>query len=214
MFDLSTIVLFSMTSFLLAITPGPDLFYIATRSITQGRSAGVVSAIGVHTGIFMHTLAAALGLSALIAISGLAFNSIKYLGAAYLIYLGIRTFLTQENNGDESLPQEITSVGLSRVYYEGIVTNVLNPQVILFFLAFLPQFVDSSSSHASFQIILLGLLFIVVTFPVDASVGLLAGKLIGIDFALTIFWNFCGVGILPAQIMQLKYSLAYIWELV
>lgn len=137
--DLTTLLLFSVASLLLAITPGPDLLYIATRSLTQGRSAGVVSAMGVHTGILVHTLAAALGLSALVATSALAFSVVKYLGAAYLIYLGIRTLMSKEESFDVKIGERKT---LSNVYLQGIVTNVLNPKAILFFLAFLPQFVN------------------------------------------------------------------------
>ncbi|MGL4611318.1 MAG: LysE family translocator [Trueperaceae bacterium] len=174
--DLTTLLFFSGASLLLAITPGPDLLYIATRSLTQGRSAGVVSAMGVHTGILVHTLAAALGLSALVATSAVAFSIVKYLGAAYLIYLGIRTLMSKEENLTIEVGERKT---LSNIYLQGIVTNILNPKAILFFLAFLPQFVNPERGSIPLQIAFLGIWFIVVTFPVDAGVGLLGGYLGG-----------------------------------
>jgi threonine/homoserine/homoserine lactone efflux protein len=174
MIDPTTLLLFSAASFLLAITPGPDLLYIATRSLTQGKRAGVVSAMGVHTGVLVHTLAAALGLSALVATSALAFSIVKYLGAAYLVYLGIRTLLSKE----ETLKIEMGErKNLSSIYYQGIITNVLNPKAILFFLAFLPQFVHPEKGSVPLQILFLGMWFIVVNFPVDAGVGLLGGTI-------------------------------------
>lgn len=174
MISLTTIGLVSLTSLVLAITPGPDMIYIATRSIAQGRSAGIVSALGVHTGVFVHTFAAALGLSALIAASALAFSIVKYAGAAYLIYLGVRTLLSNP----ETL--EVTSnerSKLGEIFRQGLITNVLNPEVVLFFLAFLPQFVDPAAGNATTQIFLLGLVMVVVTLPVDIAVALLGGKL-------------------------------------
>lgn len=174
MLSLSTVLLFSLAAILLALTPGPDLLYIATRSISQGRNAGICSALGVHTGVLVHTIAAALGFSALIAASELAFNIVRYAGAAYLVYLGIRTIL------DKSGPLDIEITNRSRlteIFYQGLMTNVCNPKVILFFLAFLPQFVDPSKGHVPLQLFLLGCLMIVVTFPVDLSVALLGGTI-------------------------------------
>jgi threonine/homoserine/homoserine lactone efflux protein len=174
MIDLTTLLVFATASFLLAITPGPDLLYIATRSLTQGRAAGVVSAMGVHTGVLVHTLAAALGLSALIATSALAFSVVKYLGAAYLIFLGLRTLVSK----DEALTIEVGEhKRLSSIYYQGIITNILNPKAILFFMAYLPQFVNPEKGPVTLQILFLGVCFIVVNFPVDAGVGLLGGSL-------------------------------------
>ena len=173
MFDLTTIGLFALASILLAITPGPDMIYIATRSIAQGRDAGVVSALGVHTGVLIHTFAAALGLSALIAASAVAFSIVKYAGAGYLIYLGIQTFL------GKSATLEIKSTArakLSEVFYQGLLVNLLNPKVILFFLAFLPQFVDPSQGNVKLQLLTLGILFIVFVLPIDMGVGLAGGQ--------------------------------------
>lgn len=152
------------------------MIYIATRSIAQGRSAGVVSVLGVHTGALIHTFAAALGLSALIAASAVAFSIVKYAGAGYLIYLGIQTFLSK------SQMLEIKSTArakLSQVFYQGLLVNLLNPKVILFFLAFLPQFVDPSQGNVKLQLLTLGILFIVFVLPIDMGVGL-AGSQFGI----------------------------------
>ena len=174
MISLTTIGLFAAASLVLAITPGPDLLYIATRSVAQGRSAGVVSALGVHTGVLIHTFAAALGLSALIAASATAFSIVKYAGAAYLIYLGLKTLLSKEDTL-EIRPTDRSK--LTKVFYQGLITNVLNPKVILFFLAFLPQFVDPAQGNIALQLILFGLLLIAVTLPIDISVGLAGGAI-------------------------------------
>ncbi len=172
MLSLATIGFFSLASIILALTPGPDMLFIATRSMAQGRSAGIVSALGVHTGVLVHTLAAALGLSALIAASAAALSIIKYAGAAYLIYLGLKTMAGRA----ETLA--LNSADFSRlrqIYFQGLITNLLNPKVILFFLAFLPQFVDPSVGHISLQLIFLGVLMVMVTLPIDLGVGLAGG---------------------------------------
>lgn len=174
MFDITTIGLFALSSILLAITPGPDMVYIATRSIAQGRSAGVISALGVHTGVLIHTCAAALGLSALIAASAVAFSIVKYAGAVYLIYIGIQTFLSKPEKFQIESTERAT---LSAVFYQGFLVNLLNPKVILFFLSFLPQFVNPARGSVSLQLFLLGILLIVVTLPIDIGVGLAGGQL-------------------------------------
>ena len=171
MIDPTTFILFLVASMLIALAPGPDMLYILTRSVSQGRSAGVVSALGVHTGVLIHTLIAALGLSALIAASALAFSVVKYLGAAYLIYLGIRTLFTKEDNLTVA---DTPPVKLRRAYLQGIVTNLLNPKIILFFLAYLPQFLDVQGNTVT-QTLLLGVLFVVFTLPVDVGVAFLGG---------------------------------------
>ncbi|MBE9043030.1 LysE family translocator [Pleurocapsales cyanobacterium LEGE 10410] len=149
------------------------MIYIATRSIAQGKSAGVVSVLGVNAGILIHTLAAALGLSALIAASAVAFGIVKYFGAAYLIYLGIQTFLSKS----ETLEIRSTArAKLSQVFYQGLLVNLFNPKIILFFLAFLPQFVDPSWGRVNLQLLLLGILFVAVTIPINIGVGLAGGQ--------------------------------------
>ncbi|MGF1588482.1 MAG: LysE family translocator [Pleurocapsa sp.] len=174
MFDITTVGLFGLASVLLAITPGPDMIYIATRSIAQGRNAGIVSALGVYAGILIHTLAAALGLSALIAASAVAFSVVKYTGAAYLIYLGMQTFLSKP---EKLLVKSTMHAKLSQVFYQGLLVNLLNPKIILFFLAFLPQFVDPTQGSVKLQLLLLGILFVVLTLPINIGVGLVGGQL-------------------------------------
>jgi threonine/homoserine/homoserine lactone efflux protein len=173
MLTLTTIGVFCLASIVLALTPGPDMLYIAARAVAQGRGAGMVSALGVHTGVLVHTLAAAVGLSALIATSAAVFTLVKYAGAAYLVYLGIKTIL---GNGESLTLDGAPRARFRVIYYQGLITNVLNPKVILFFLAFLPQFVDPAQGNISLQIITLGLLMVVVTLPVDLAVGLAGGS--------------------------------------
>lgn len=173
----SSLVLFLIAALVLALAPGPDLLYITTRGLDQGALAGLISALGVHTGVLIHTIIAALGLSTLIASSTVAFALIKYAGAAYLCFLGLRTFLTW-HEASVSCPQHsISGTALRKVFYQGVITDVLNPKVILFFLAFFPQFVDPASASASIDMFLLGLVFVAVAFPIDAVVGLFAGNI-------------------------------------
>src|SRR6266487_4957889 len=136
MLSWSTLSFFITAALIMVFMPGPNTLYIIARSIQQGRMAGFVSSLGVQTGTLFHIGAAAFGLSALLLSSVLAFNAVKYAGAAYLIYLGLRTLLTKEKG--ESKP-EIQQASMSRVFYQGVVVNLLNPKTALFFLAFLPQ---------------------------------------------------------------------------
>src|SRR5262245_57466906 len=136
--DPSSLWLFAAAALVLAVTPGPAVLYIVTRSVSQGRLAGVVSCLGVAVGGMVHVLAAAAGLSVVLATSALAFNIVKYAGAAYLVWLGIQK-LTRAPRPDAEASAEPHS--LLRVFREGVVVNVLNPKTALFFLAFLPQFV-------------------------------------------------------------------------
>src|SRR5262245_24275692 len=135
----SSLSLFIAAALILVFMPGPNTLYIIARSIQQGRGAGIVSSLGVQVGTMIHIAAAALGLSALLLSSALAFNVVKYAGAAYLIYLGVRTLLT---NDSLELEQAIQKADLRHVFYQGVVVNLLNPKTALFFFAFLPQFID------------------------------------------------------------------------
>ncbi|MEI7554641.1 LysE family translocator [Candidatus Chlorohelix sp.] len=154
--ELSTIFVFMAASLTLNLVPGPDMLYVIARSVGQSRRAGLVSALGIGGGIVVHTLLLACGLSALLISVPVAFEVVKYSGAAYLLYLGIKTLITKENLSlNKALPQE----KLSRIFRQGVVTNVLNPKVALFFLAFLPQFTDPSKGSAFWQILFLGMLF-------------------------------------------------------
>jgi len=164
---------FAVASLALLIVPGPSVLYIVTRSIDQGRSAGLVSVLGIHTGSVVHVAAAALGVSAILASSAVAFGIVKYVGAAYLIWLGIRT-IRERHQERPSAPVRDRSLG--RVYAQGVVVNVLNPKTALFFLAFLPQFVDVSRGAVTAQIVILGLTFILLGFVSDGSYALVAAR--------------------------------------
>jgi threonine/homoserine/homoserine lactone efflux protein len=147
----------SAAAILLAI-PGPAVLYIVGRSIGQGRNAGFVSALGIGVGTLVHTAAAAVGLSALLVSSATAFNVVKYLGAAYLVFLGIQRLRSRESLGAAS-ENGVARAPLSRVFGQGIVVNILNPKTALFFFAFLPQFIDPARGHVATQIASLGVLF-------------------------------------------------------
>jgi len=171
----SAIALFCLASLALAVVPGPAVTYIVTQSIDKGRRAGLVSALGVASGGLVHVGAATLGLSALIASSATAFTTVKLVGAAYLIVIGIRRILSSE----EDTEVQVVPTPHRRLYVQGAVVNVLNPKTALFFLAFLPQFVDASRGSVAGQVALLGVLFVVIAFTSDAMYALLADLLAG-----------------------------------
>jgi RhtB (resistance to homoserine/threonine) family protein len=153
---------FLLASLLLWLTPGPDTMYILARSVSQGRRAGLLSGCGIGAGLLVHTAFAALGLSALLATSALAFNVVKFAGAFYLVYLGIEALrkrpATLKPNGVPTAPAQ--RVGW-QVFRQGVLTNVLNPKVAIFFLAFLPQFVDPEAGRGPLSFLFLGMLFVV-----------------------------------------------------
>jgi threonine/homoserine/homoserine lactone efflux protein len=153
--------------------PGPNTLYIIARSIQQGRMAGLVSSLGVQAGSLFHIAAAALGVSALLLSSALAFNAVKYAGAAYLIYLGVKTLLTR---GKLAETKTVESQSLSRAFYQGVLVNLLNPKAALFFFAFLPQFVDAGRGSITTQIIFLGSIVMVLGALSDSIYALLAGS--------------------------------------
>jgi threonine/homoserine/homoserine lactone efflux protein len=155
--NFASLGLFMAAALVLLITPGPAVLYIVARSIDQGRRAGLVSMLGVHAGTLVHVAAAAAGLSALLAASAMAFSVVKYLGAAYLIFLGVRRLLDRTTSVTSPRPQRRH---LRRAFLDGVVVNVLNPKTALFFLAFLPQFVMTARGDAGAQILGLGLLFV------------------------------------------------------
>src|SRR5437867_9894661 len=160
---------FLLASFLLWITPGPDTMYILARSISQGIQAGVLSALGIGCGILLHTTLAAFGLSALLAASATAFHVVKLAGAAYLIYLGVQALRA---SGRLATP-EIAAASPWRIFRQGVLTNALNPKVAIFFLAFLPQFVNPAAGLGPVPFLLLGGLF--VSGGTLWSLGLAAG---------------------------------------
>jgi threonine/homoserine/homoserine lactone efflux protein len=148
--------LFVLSGLLLNITPGADTLYIVGRATTQGARAGAVAALGIGAGCIVHTLAAALGLSAILATSATAFAIVKWIGAAYLVYLGVTLLLARSARASAPAPSRAS---LGRVFAQGFLTNVLNPKVALFFLAFLPQFIDADAPHKALAFLLLGAIF-------------------------------------------------------
>ncbi|MEO0468205.1 MAG: LysE family translocator [Bacteroidota bacterium] len=160
MFGIINFGAFIMAGILLNLTPGADTMYILGRSISQGKRSGVFSALGIASGALLHCLFAALGLSVLLAQSALAFAVVKYAGAAYLIYLGIKLTRSASNGVMDLLTIEESSVSLRKIYFSGMLTNVLNPKVALFFLAFLPQFIDPAYADSVWPFLLLGLSFV------------------------------------------------------
>lgn len=172
---LSYWLVFFSAAFALNISPGPDLIYILSRTIAQGRKIGIASSLGVCTGALVHVGAAALGLSAVLATSAVAFSLVKYIGAAYLVYLGIKAFRSAGTHG--GLPQH--SVGNAKpwtAFKQGVMIDVLNPKVAIFFMAFLPQFVRPGSGHPTIQIVILGMLVIMVAMVVEAAFVMAAGQ--------------------------------------
>jgi RhtB (resistance to homoserine/threonine) family protein len=158
MFGIHDFGLFLAAGILLNLTPGPDTAYILGRSIAQGREAGIASALGICVGSIFHTCAAALGLSAILATSAVAFGAIKLLGGAYLIFLGIKMLLDRQRH--LNLPSSFSRRTAAAAFRQGVFTNVLNPKVALFFLAFLPQFIDPASNMKVLAFLTLGLTFV------------------------------------------------------
>jgi threonine/homoserine/homoserine lactone efflux protein len=157
MFGIHNFSVFLITGIILNLTPGPDTFYILGRSMAQGRRAGIASVLGISTGSLIHTSAAAFGLSAVLAASASAFFAVKLAGAIYLFYLGARMFFSRAPQA--AIPAAFTSSGFFAIYRQGLLTNVLNPKVALFFLAFLPQFIAANSPAKCAAFITLGLSF-------------------------------------------------------
>ena len=174
--DPSTLALFCLAALALAVVPGPAVLYIVAQSVDQGRLTGFVSALGIGVGGLVHVLAATIGLSSLLASSATAFTIVKYAGAAYLLFLGIRRLLTRETVENEILRAPRSR---RRVFVDGVVVNVLNPKTALFFIAFLPQFVDPDAGAATLQIFALGLIFVVIALGSDSLWAITAGTLGG-----------------------------------
>jgi threonine/homoserine/homoserine lactone efflux protein len=164
--------LFVAASVVLLLTPGPAVLYIVARSVAQGRAAGLVSVLGVHRGTIVHITAAAVGLSALLVSSALAFALVKYLGAAYLVWIGVRTLMAKDPDLEApSMPAE----PLRRAFRDGFLVNLCNPKTAIFLLAFLPQFVDPAGGALHGQILVLGLTFMVLGIISDGMFALAAG---------------------------------------
>ena len=174
MFHIQNLYLFFIASLLLNLTPGNDMIYVASRSVTQGVKAGIISALGIFFGCFVHILAAVLGLSLILAKSVVAFEVIKFIGAGYLIYLGIKALITKADfdKQDRKLPH----LNKWKLLKQGMITNALNPKVALFFLSFLPQFIQAGSSLYKMQLLFLGVWFAVQGTFVLIMVALLLGR--------------------------------------
>ncbi|PSH67189.1 MULTISPECIES: LysE family translocator [Phyllobacterium] len=170
--DLTMWGLFVGASVVLLLTPGPAVLYIVARSVEQGRAAGLVSVLGIHLGTIVHITAAAVGLSALIVSSALAFAIVKYVGAVYLVWIGIRTLMASDF--DPHAP-EVPAEPLRRVFRDGFVVNLFNPKTAIFFLAFLPQFADPARGALHWQILILGLTFMGLGIISDGIFALAAG---------------------------------------
>ncbi len=174
MIDTSRLIFFMSAAFALLITPGPAVLFIIARSVDQGRLAGIASVLGIEVGSLVHVTAAAFGLSAVLMSSALAFELVKYLGAAYLIYLGLHKLLVNEEVGPERSAPRLPR---SRLFYQGFIVNLFNPKTALFFFAFLPQFVDRSQGSVTIQILTLGMIFMGMAVCSDSMYALLAGTL-------------------------------------
>jgi threonine/homoserine/homoserine lactone efflux protein len=174
MIEFSQLYFFIGAALALLLVPGPAVLYITARSANQGRLAGLVSVLAIETANFLQAVAATLGLSAILLSSALAFDVVKYLGAAYLIYLGLRKLLISEEVKESG---EIKSESLSRIYWQGFVVNMLNPKTALFYFAFLPQFVDPTKGNVTAQTLFLGALFVGMAFITDSLYALLASSI-------------------------------------
>jgi threonine/homoserine/homoserine lactone efflux protein len=174
--DSTSLWLFSLAALALLAIPGPAVLYIVVQSAEQGRRVGLASVAGVHLGTLVHVAAAAAGLSAIIVASALAFSVVKFAGAAYLVYLGIRKLLTR----DERVPLERGRESLQRAFARGAMVNVLNPKTAIFFLAFLPQFLDARRGAIWSQALVLGFVFVGLGFVSDSLYALAAGSAAGL----------------------------------
>jgi threonine/homoserine/homoserine lactone efflux protein len=172
MLDPHRFVLFFAAAFVLAVTPGPGIFYVLARSLAGGRREGILSSLGTFVGGLFHVFAAALGISAILAASAMAFHTVKYAGAAYLIYLGIRMIRTR------NAELEATSSGpRQNAFRQGILTEALNPKTALFFLSFIPQFIAPAAGHVFVQFVILGTISVALNTTADLAVVVLAAPL-------------------------------------
>ena len=172
--ETSTLALFAVAAVTLLVIPGPAVLYIVTRSVDQGRAAGLASVCGVHVGTLVHVAAAALGLSALLVSSATAYDTVRWLGAAYLVWLGVRPLLARDEDLPAAPGPDARRPGLRRIFAQGVVVNVLNPKTALFFLAFLPQFVDTSRGSVPLQVVVLGVAFVLLGLLSDGAYALAA----------------------------------------
>lgn len=174
--DPSVLLLFAAATMALLVVPGPAVVYIVTRSVAQGRTAGLLSVLGIHAGTVVHVAAAALGVTVLLAASPVAFTVVQYLGAGYLVYLGVQKL--RQRHDAEPAAEPVVESG-ARLFGQGVLVNVLNPKTAMFFLAFIPQFVDPERGWVPLQMVLFGVGFIVLGILSDGAYALLASMLSG-----------------------------------
>lgn len=183
MLDITNFGLFIISVFFLSVTPGPDMAYVAGQSVANGRRAGIISATGVALGSCTHTVASAIGLTALIATSPVMFSVIKHAGAGYLIYLGCKLILgtlrEKETKSIENIQIE-KQISLYSLLLKGFITTLTNPQVLLFFISFFPQFVIPSGENHTLSFIILGFSYAIVTFLTDSTFAIIAGSAAGV----------------------------------
>lgn len=195
---------FISAAVLLTLMPGPDILFVITQSITRGRKAGMVFAAGLCTGLIAHVTAVSLGISVLLMSSPLAFTILKFAGAAYLLYLGVKAFLARHQNHFSLATDNAVS---GKLYRKGILMNILNPKVILFFLAFFPQFIDREIGNPIPQMLFLGLIFMIQAFLIFSLMAILADRLarglmqepkiaLGVNVAEALIYGVIGISIL------------------
>ena len=178
MFDLDQLILFVAAAFLLAVTPGPGIFYVAARTLAGGRSEGLASSFGTGLGGLVHVLAGSIGVSAIVLASAELFTVLKLLGAAYLVWIGFRTLQAARRDADAGLNGGTgAAVGTRRAFREGVLAEALNPKTAAFFLAFIPQFVDPSTGSVALQFVVLGTVSVALNTLVDVVVALAASRI-------------------------------------
>jgi threonine/homoserine/homoserine lactone efflux protein len=170
----SILALYAATAVIVLLIPGPAVLYIVSQSVRQGRRAGIASVLGIHAGTLVQVVVAVLGGSYLLLSSALTFSVVKYLGAAYLVYLGVRKLLGRDEAPD--IQTDAPPSSAARLFYQGMLVNVLNPKLALFFFAFLPQFVDPSRGAVPLQVATFGIVFVLIGLCTDGSYALVAGS--------------------------------------
>lgn len=175
MIDWESYLLFLGTVLLICVVPGSDMIYIVTNGVSQGVKAALLASLGMATGMLVHTTAVGLGLATLVSSSPVAYEVVRYAGAAYLAYLGVKTLLDSRHQVDTHIAAG-EQLSLSTVFRRAVITNVLNPKIIVFYLAFLPQFVHAQRGNASAQLFLLGFTFVVVGLLIDSLIALASGR--------------------------------------
>lgn len=174
MLNFSTLLMFTIGAVMIIISPGPDFLYVTTRGISQGRAAGILSAAGISIGLIIHTGLAAFGLSAILSTSGVAFQTVKYMGAAYLVYLGVKALVDHDHLTAARDNRQLDHASIVR---QGIFTNVFNPKAIITFMAFIPQFINPVNKGAAIQIVLLGGILAFLAIVWFGIVGYFAGAI-------------------------------------